>query len=108
MEEVGESTLTLSLFSPHMQEGYPGGLAVRVTYRLTEDAMELDYTAQSRGGTVCNLTNHTYFNLSGHGSGTVEDHLVRVFAGCYTPVGEGSIPTGGLASVDGTPNNIRK
>lgn len=107
VEEVGESTLTLFLFSPHMQEGYPGDMAIRVTYRLTEDALELDYTAQSSAETVCNLTNHAYFNLSGHGSGTVEDHLVQVFASRYTPVGEGSIPTGELASVGGTPMDLR-
>ena len=107
VEAVSEDSLTLSLFSPDGQEGYPGDLTVRVTYHLTEGALTLDYRATTGSETVCNLTNHTYFNLSGHASGGVEDHRVRLFAHRYTPTDSGSIPTGEVAPVEGTPMDLR-
>lgn len=102
-----ENTVTLSLASPDGEEGYPGTLAVKVTYTLSGGRLELAYEAETDKTTVCNLTNHCYFNLSGHGSGPVADQLIQVLAGRYTPTVPGSIPTGELASVDGTPMDLR-
>ena len=107
VEEAGADHLALSLVSPDGQEGYPGTLRVRVTYSLTEEGLTLDYRATTDRDTLCNLTNHAYFNLSGHDSGTVADHRVRLFAGRYTPTDSGSIPTGEIAPVEGTPMDLR-
>ncbi len=106
-EEAGEDFLTLALDSPDGDEGYPGRLTVRVTYRLEESGLTIDYRARSDRDTLCNLTNHAYFNLSGHDSGPVTDQTIQIFAGRYTPTGAGSIPTGEIAPVDGTPMDLR-
>lgn len=102
-----ENEAVLSLFSPDGQEGYPGGLEVRAAYTLTDGALEIGYRARSGRTTVCNLTNHAYFNLSGHGSGDVERQYIQLFSGRYTPVGEGLIPTGALEAVEGTAMDLR-
>lgn len=102
-----ENAVTLSLVSPDGEEGYPGTLRVTVTYTLKDAALELDYRAETDKATVCNLTNHTYFNLSGHDSGPVADQLIQVLADQYTPTVPGSIPTGELAPVAGTPMDLR-
>ena len=107
VEESTDSSLTLSLFSPDGEEGYPGNLTVRVTYTLTEEGLTIRYQAECDRDTVCNLTNHAYFNLSGHGSGPVTDQLIQVLADRYTPTVPGSIPTGELAPVGGTPMDLR-
>ena len=107
VEELGESRAVLSLFSPDGQEGYPGNLEVRVTYTLTIEGLELDYEAKSDADTLCNLTNHAYFNLSGHQSGPVSGQLIQIPARLYTPTDSGSIPTGELAPVEGTPMDPR-
>ena len=107
VESLTENALTLSLHSPDGQEGYPGNLTAQVTYTLKDGALELDYLARSDRPTLCNLTNHAYFNLSGHNSGPVSEQQIQLFAGRYTPVGAGSIPTGELASVEGTPMDLR-
>lgn len=100
--------LVLSLYSPDGQEGYPGGLSVQVTYTLTGNGLELDYQAECDQDTLCNLTNHSYFNLSGHNSGPVADQYIQLFAGRYTPADGGSIPTGTVEPVDGTPMDLRR
>ena len=107
VEELTENTLTLALVSPDGEEGYPGTLTVAVTYRLSGGALTIDYEAFSDADTVCNLTSHAYFNLSGHGSGSVENHILSLNASRYTPVGPGLIPTGELAQVEGTPMDLR-
>lgn len=107
VEELSENALTLSLTSPDGQEGYPGTLKIRVTYRLQNNALELTYDAVSDKDTLCNLTNHAYFNLNGHQSGPVYEQQVRIFADQYTPVCAGPIPTGELADVTGTPMDLR-
>lgn len=100
--------LTLSLFSPDGQEGYPGNLRVQVTYTLTEDALTLDYQAVCDQDTPCNLTNHAYFNLNGHQSGPVGEQYIQILADAYTPADAGSIPTGEIAPVEGTPMDLRQ
>ncbi len=108
VKELTEHTAVLSLFSPDGQEGYPGGLAAQVTYALTAESLEIDYQAQCDQDTVCNLINHTYFNLSGHDSGLVTGQYIQLFAERYTPTTAGSIPTGAVAEVEGTPMDLRR
>lgn len=107
VERVTNNSLTLVLFSPDGQEGYPGDLEARVTYNLTPGELTLDYRAQSSRDTLCNLTNHAYFNLNGHQSGRVEGQFMQIFADSYTPTDGGSIPTGEIARVEGTPMDLR-
>ena len=108
VEALTADTLTLSLQSPDGQEGYPGSLSVQVTYALTEEGLSIDYWAKCDQDTLCNLTNHAYFNLSGHQSGPVTGQYVQLFAGQYTPTVPGSIPTGEIAPVEGTPMDLRQ
>lgn len=101
------SSVSLSLFSPDGEEGYPGNLEVTVTYTLRGQGLEIAYRARSSRTTLCNLTNHAYFNLSGHGSGSIEGQHIQLPASRYTPVGEGLIPTGAVDPVEGTPMDLR-
>lgn len=102
------NSLTLSLFSPDGEEGYPGDLEIAVTYTLQESALEIAYRAESSKTTLCNLTNHAYFNLSGQGSGPIDGQFIQLFASRYTPAGTSLIPTGAIDPVDGTPMDLRR
>ena len=101
--QTGENSVTFSLEDPDGSMGFPGNKKVRVTYTLDEDnGLELHYHASSDKKTIINLTNHTYFNLNGHDSGSIVGHELTLHASKYTPVVEGAIPTGELAPVAGT------
>ncbi|HIT31720.1 MAG TPA: galactose mutarotase [Candidatus Enterenecus stercoripullorum] len=108
VEELEGDRAVLTLFSPDGEEGYPGNLNVRATYRLDGPALELKYEARSDQDTPCNLTNHSYFNLAGQGSGPVLDQEIQIFAQSYTPTDDVSIPLGRVEPVEGTPMDLRR
>jgi len=96
--------LKLSRTSPDGEEGYPGNLAVDVTFTLTDkNELKFDYHAATDKTTVLNLTNHSYWNLAGDGVGSINDHQLQLMASNYTPVSATLIPTGEIAPVAGTP-----
>lgn len=90
--------------SKDMEEGYPGNLTAAVRYTLNNDnELSFDYEATTDKPTVCNLTQHSYWNLGGHGAGTILDHMLTLNADQYTPVDATAIPTGEFVTVTGTP-----
>lgn len=108
-EDSDTPSLTLSIFSADGDEGYPGNLSVRVTYRLGEDnSLSIHYAASTDKRTPINLTNHTYFNLGGYSSGDIYGHTLQIDADTYLPTDEGLIPTGEIRSVDTSPFDFRE
>lgn len=104
-----DNSITFSRVSPHMEQGYPGTLNVSVTYELTdENEWKLIYKAESDMDTLCNLTNHTYFNLKGHDGGTIEDHAVKIRANGFTETTDDLIPNGTIVDVAETPLDFRE
>jgi aldose 1-epimerase len=98
----------MTLVSPDGDMGFPGTMTVHVRYTLVGSAIHINYEATSDKDTVVNVTNHTYFNLSGEGSGTILDEVLQINADEYTPVDAGLIPVGGAKPVAGTPFDFRK
>jgi len=101
-EDVSNS-ITFTYLSKDKEQNYPGNLKVNVTYTITDDnSFEIDYYAVSDKDTVVNLTNHTYFNLSGKQLNNILDHEIKIYADKFTPVDKDCIPTGEICDVDGT------
>ncbi|GAB4112724.1 MAG: galactose mutarotase [Candidatus Caldatribacteriota bacterium] len=96
--------IKLSYLSPDGEEEYPGNLKVEVSYSLNEDnELKIEYFAQTDKTTIVNLTNHTYWNLAGAGSGTIMQHQLTIKGDQYLPTDEDLIPTGEIRSVYDTP-----
>ena len=109
--EISEdkNAVTFSRISPDGENGFPGEFNVSVTYEMTEkNELRIVYGGVCDQTTIANMTNHSYFNLAGEGSGSAMDQYLTIHAEQYTLVGEGSIPLGENAAVEGTPMDFRK
>jgi aldose 1-epimerase len=108
-KQISGSVLELAYISKDGEAGFPGNLSVTVTYSLSEDnALQIVYEATTDKPTVVNLTNHSYFNLSGVPGSQILDHRIQIHAERYTEVNSLLIPTGELPPVEGTPLDLRK
>ncbi len=104
VEKETENSVTLSSVSKDLEQGFPGTMTAKVTYAIGEDnALSIDYEAVSDKDTVANFTNHSYFNLGGHDSGTMVNQKLKLYSSKFTPVDGTLIPTGELRDVKGTP-----
>lgn len=108
-EDEGSVGVVLTYISADGEEGFPGNLRVELIYKLS-DANELsfEYRATCDKATVCNLTQHTYFNLAGHAAGSISDHILKIYGDHVTPVNENLIPTGVISEVENTPFDFRE
>jgi len=101
---IDDTTLELTLQSPDGDENFPGNVTAKVTYKLTEDnAIDIKYSATTDKKTVINMTNHSYFNLSGNPANAATDHLLYINADNYTPVDSTFMTTGEIVTVKETP-----
>lgn len=99
----------MKTFSPDGEEGYPGRLDIQANYRWSdENELTFEFIATTDAATVLNLTNHGYWNLNGVGSGDIRSTELKLFCDNYLPVDETLIPTGQIASVEGTPLDFRQ
>jgi len=104
VESEDGPSLQLNYLSKDGEEGYPGNLSVKVVYTLTkENALRIEYTATTDKPTVLNLTNHSYFNLSGEGKGSILDQEIMMNANQFLAVSQDLVPTGQILDVKGTP-----
>ncbi|WP_367783585.1 aldose epimerase family protein [Streptococcus pluranimalium] len=108
LDEVNNQ-VTFKLESPDGDQGYPGNLILHISYQLTEDShLKITYQALADKDTPFSPTNHSYFNLNGHASGSIENHLLKLNASTYTPIRDSkSIPIGDIADVEGTPFDFK-
>ena len=101
--------ITLHYRSKDGEEGYPGNVDIWVTYTATKDnTLRIHYEAKTDKPTIVAMTNHSYFNLAGEGSGRVDEHILQVNAEYYTPFDETACPTGEILPIEGTPMDFRK
>lgn len=107
--QLDGQSVELTYLSPDGEAGFPGNLKVKVIYRLTDDnAIDIQYEATTDKPTIVNLTNHSYFNLSGVPGSTITDHKIQINADTYVPVDETLIPTGKIETAEGTPMDLRQ
>lgn len=103
-----ENAVIMHYLSPDGEEGFPGNLDVQIKYSITdENGLKIEYRAISDKDTVCNLTNHSYFNLNGEKSGNILGHKLQMNSSFYTPNDRACMPTGEVLSVDNTPFDFR-
>lgn len=102
IDDGDEPSVTFGLTSPDGEEHFPGTVNIKVCFTLLKNGLRICYDAVSDKDTIFNLTNHSYFNLKGEGSGDIKDHIVQINAPKYTPVDNVLIPTGVMAYVTGT------
>ncbi len=108
IKDSASIAVKLTYSSPHLEEGFPGNLKLSVTYRLTHNnQFHVSYEAQTDRATPVNLTQHTYFNLSGNVNETIFDHRLAIFADLYLETDKALIPTGKLLTVDNTAYDFR-
>lgn len=99
-----EPSLVLKTYSPDGEEGFPARVDIKVTYTLTKDnSVKIHYEGVSDGDTLLNMTNHTYFNLNGHNSGSIKNHKLMLNCSFFTPNNKYCMPLGTVESVAGTP-----
>lgn len=102
--KTAKNSVVFTTQSPDGEEHYPGNMQATATYTFDDDnILTIIYEALSDKDTLCNLTNHSYFNLDGHESGSIENHFLKINADEYIPIDNTSIPTGEIAAVAGTP-----
>ena len=108
VEEHAENSITFSLVDPAGNDGWPGNLRIWMKYTLTpEDEFKVEYKADTDAPTLVNLSHHTFFNLTGDASKSILDHELAINADRYIPIDEKLIPTGEVASVEGTAFDFR-
>ncbi len=106
--QLSDDILEMTYLSKDGEEGFPGNLSVKVVFGLTAaNELKIEYFASTDQQTVVNLTHHSFFNLTGNPENTINNHILQIPAGFYTPVDEGLIPTGEIAAVTGTPFDFR-
>lgn len=105
--ETKENELKLRYLSKDGEEGYPGNLSVTVIYKIEADVLSIEYVAETDQPTILNLTNHSYFNLSGAGDPSIEDHLLEINAKSFLPTDETAIPYGAPQRVENTAMDFR-
>lgn len=104
IEQDGKPALRLTYLSKDGEQGYPGNLDVQVTFSVSENnTLRIEYQAVTDKATPINLTNHSYFNLTGDPSTPILDQTLELYADSYTPVNDKLIPTGEIKAVEGTP-----
>ena len=108
IDSLDDRRIVLAYTSRDGEEGFPGTLRVRVAYSVDGDALRIGYRAETDRPTVLNLTNHSYFNLGGEGSGSVLDHVLQVEADHFAPTDASGVPTGEMRPVTGTPFDFRE
>ncbi len=108
IESQTENSVTFSVVHPDGLDGFPGNKKIRMTYTLTEDSgLMVEFEASTDKKTPVNLAHHSFFNLHGSGKGNILDHVLTIKASKATPVDEHLIPTGEIASIEGTPLDFR-
>lgn len=104
LETADGAALKLTYVSPDGEEGYPGTVTATTIYTLTDDnALKVEMSATTDKTTIVSMAHHTYWNLGGHASGTVQNQVLQLFASQYTPAGKKGTPDGRIAKVAGTP-----
>lgn len=100
-------SVTMTAHSPAGTDGFPGNFDLEIQYSLVKEGLMIRYSATTDAPTVCNMTNHSYFNLNGHGSGDILGHTLQLHASAFTPADEHTMPTGEITPVGGTCMDFR-